>query len=246
MRWLARGEHALPADLAWLTPLEAERAAGLRFTKRRTEYLLRRFAAKHAVAAMAGVASHDLGRVEVRNAVTGAPYVLLDGAPAGIEVSITDRAGWAVCLVAADLGELGCDLELVEPRTPGFVADFLTGPEREYVAARPDEQARHVAANLLWSAKESALKVLRTGLRRDTRTVEVSVPDVPRDAGGWAPLSVRGGPGESFAGWWRRDGEFLFTVATREQRPPPVALEHSGALSTARPVHSWLDRPLHP
>lgn len=246
MRWLARGEHALPADLAWLTTLEAERAAGLRFTKRRTEYLLRRFAAKHAVAAVAGVAPHDLGRVEVRNAPTGAPYVLLDGAPAGIEVSITDRAGWAVCLVAADLGELGCDLELVEPRTPGFVSDFLTAAEREYVDSRPDADARYLAANLLWSAKESALKVLRTGLRRDTRTVEVSVPEVAPRPEGWAPLSVRGGPGERFAGWWRLDGEFVFTVATRDERPPPVALERSTALATARPVHSWLDRPLHP
>jgi len=43
--WLARGEDALRADPAWLTAGEAERAAGLRYTKRRTEYLLRRLAA---------------------------------------------------------------------------------------------------------------------------------------------------------------------------------------------------------
>jgi 4'-phosphopantetheinyl transferase len=198
------------------------------------------------VAALAGVPGHDLGRVEVLNAATGAPYVLLDGEPAGMEVSITDRAGWAVCLVAADLGELGCDLELVEPRTPGFVADFLTAAERGYVESRPDADARYLAANLLWSAKESALKVLRTGLRRDTRTVEVSVPDVAPGADGWAPLSVRGAPGESFAGWWRRDGQFVFTVATRQERPPPVALESTTVLAAARPVHSWLERPLYP
>ena len=74
---------------------------------------------------------------------------------------------------------VGCDLELVEPRTPGFVADFLTAAEQQSVASRPDPDA---AANLIWSAKESALKVLQTGLRRDTRSVEVAV-DEPRDDG---------------------------------------------------------------
>jgi 4'-phosphopantetheinyl transferase len=53
--WLARGEDALPADPAWLTAGEAAHAAGLRYTKRRTEFLLRRLAAKHAVAAAVGV-----------------------------------------------------------------------------------------------------------------------------------------------------------------------------------------------
>ncbi len=53
-RWLALGEDALPADQQWLAPAEAATLAGLRFTKRRTEYLLRRLVAKHAVAAVTG------------------------------------------------------------------------------------------------------------------------------------------------------------------------------------------------
>jgi 4'-phosphopantetheinyl transferase len=236
MRWLARGEHALPADLTWLTPAEAATAEGLRYTKRRTEYLLRRLAAKHAVAAALGVTG-ELTRIEVRNAASGAPYVLVDGAPAGVDVSISDRAGWAVCFVGA--GTVGCDLELVEPRSPGFVTDFLTPAEQEYVAGAPDRDA---VANLLWSAKESALKVLRTGLRRDTRSVEVTVHS--GQTVGWAPLSVRTTEGRVFPGWWRRDGRFVLTVAAETATPAPEPLEDPAILATAEPVHSWTVNPL--
>ena len=219
MRWLACGAGALPAELNWLTRYEAERAAGLRMPKRRTEYLLRRLAAKRAVATVLGMPadSRSLARIEVRNAPSGAPYVLVDGAPAGVTVSLSDRAGRALCVVGT--GAVGCDLELVEPRSAGFVQDFLTAPERAYVAAAADPD---LAANLVWSAKESALKVLRTGLRRDTRSVEVTVHD-GRSAD-WQPLSVRTAEGSRLPGWWRREGHFLLTVVGEVAGPSPVPL----------------------
>jgi 4'-phosphopantetheinyl transferase len=244
MWWLARGENRLPADLRWLTGAEGQHADGLRYTKRRTEYLLRRLTAKHAVAALLGLPANSatLARIEVRNRPTGAPYVLLDTDPCGLSVSITDRAGWAVCLVTRDRGAIGCDLELVEPRSPGFVDDFLTPVERAYVAAQPDDDAREVAANLLWSAKESALKVLQTGLRRDTRSVEVTIHIV--QTCGWAPMEVRTTEGVTLPGWWRRDGSFVVTVAADRPVAPPAALDEPDPLADAVPRHSWLDRPI--
>ncbi|MGO9386290.1 MAG: 4'-phosphopantetheinyl transferase family protein, partial [Mycobacterium sp.] len=122
-RWLALGEEALPPEEQWLAPGEAAILAGLRYTKRRTEFLLRRLVTKHAVASVTGrpTDSATLAGLEVRNAPSGAPYVCVDGAPIEVGVSISDRAGWAVC-VTSPTGPLavGCDLELVEPRTPGF------------------------------------------------------------------------------------------------------------------------------
>jgi 4'-phosphopantetheinyl transferase len=239
-RWLARGEASLPAGTRWLSPTEAARAAALSYPKRRTEYLLRRLAAKHAVAAVTGRSSKPaaLAGIEVPNAPSGAPYVLLDGAPPGFDVSVTDRAGWAVCVVGR---QVGCDLELVEPRSPAFMRDFLTAAEQRFVAARAAGDERDAAANVIWSAKESALKLLRTGLRLDTRSVQVTVGAPGRD--GWGPLSVRGAEGPPIAGWWRREGAFLLTVATTGPSPQPVALDPPGVLATATPRHSWLDRP---
>jgi 4'-phosphopantetheinyl transferase len=247
LRWLARGEHELPDGTSWLTPREASRADGMRFTKRRREYLLRRWVGKQAVAAALGTPTdvHQLARIEVANHASGAPFVLLDGKPSGLDVSLTDRAGWAVCVLGPDLSHIGCDLEIVEIRSPGFVSDFLTDAEQDFVAARADGDDRDAAANLLWSAKESALKVLRTGLRRDTRSVEVSVGD-PDPAVHWGTLTMTTVEGTTLSGWWRREGVFLLTIAADRSLQPPEPLPGCAGLRDARPVHSWVGRPLAP
>lgn len=252
-RWFAGGEHAVPARPdqvdGWLAAPERERLAQLRFTKRRTEFLLRRWTTKQAVLHALGL-PHGPDRVAVLNHPSGAPYVLVDGEPVGVDVSVTDRAGWAVCLVGAGLDAVGVDLELVEPRSDGFVTDFLTAGEAAGVRALPDANARDAAANLLWSAKESALKVLRTGLRADTRTVEVTLGAGPADppgpaGGGWRPLVVRHVPtGRDLPGWWRRDGAFVLTTAAAVPMPAPQPIAGTADLGAARPVHSWLAAPV--
>jgi 4'-phosphopantetheinyl transferase len=257
MRWLARGEHEVPLDDAWLAPAEAARLARYRYTKRRTEYRLRRWVGKQAVAALAGFDAATparLAAIEVLNRPTGAPYVQVDGVPFGVDVSLTDRAGWAVCLVGERTGNghgvgvasVGVDLEIVEPRSDGFVEDFLTAAERDHVRALPDREDRDAAANLFWSAKESALKVLRVGLRADTRSVEVQLTG-PARADGWAPLEIRTtAPGVALVmpGWWRRDGVYLLTVTYDAPAEPPAVLPQTGDLGGAVPVHSWMANPL--
>ena len=191
----------------------------------------------------------SLARVEVANHPGGAPYIQVDGAPFTLDVSLSDRAGWAVCVVSGQHGRVGCDVEIVEPRSAGFVADFLTATEQEYVASRPDDGGQ-AAANLIWSAKESALKVLQTGLRRDTRSVEVSVASAQDDdlgsTDGWARLEVRTAEGGLIPGWWRRDGVFLVTVAAELPLPPPTTMIGSVDLTSAQPTHSWVSRPVSP
>jgi 4'-phosphopantetheinyl transferase len=250
-RWLALGEEALPTEEQWLAPGEAATLAGLRYTKRRTEFLLRRLVTKRAVASVTGRPTDPatLAGIEVRNAPSGAPYVCVDGAPIEVGVSISDRAGWAVCVTSCVTGPtgplaVGCDLELVEPRSPGFVCDFLTTTEQRLVGSCVAGDDRDAVANLIWSAKESALKVLGTGLRRDTHTLDVT-PAAPR-GDGWGALTVRAVEGTVFPGWWRREGRFLLTVATRVAAPPPAALSAPWVLASAVPRHSWLDRPLYP
>jgi len=52
--WLARSEDLLPPMGEWLTAAERSRAEGLRFTKRRTDFLLGRWTLKLAVARVLG------------------------------------------------------------------------------------------------------------------------------------------------------------------------------------------------
>ena len=78
---------------------------------------------------------------------------------------------------------LGCDLELIEPRSRAFVNDWLAPAERALVAAAGAGR-RDLVANLLWTGKEAAAKVRREGLRLDVRDAVVA-PDGTRlrDAG---------------------------------------------------------------
>lgn len=241
--WLSAGESEVPADDAWLAPGERDRAGRMRFRKRLDDYRLGRQVTKRAVAKVLGLAedAESLRRIEVRNADDGAPEVLLGGESAPVTISISDRAGWGVCAVGLGRGAVGCDLELVEPRSETFVNDYMTARERVRVAAASDAEARDELANLLWCAKESALKVLHCGLRRDTRSAEVELLE---SAGGeWGALRISVGAGRVLPGWWRRFGTFLLTVCAETQSAPPVSLCEPAGLETARPSHAWLEAP---
>jgi 4'-phosphopantetheinyl transferase len=243
VRWLSRGMHEVPAATGWLSRAEAARLESLRFAKRRTEVRLARWTAKHAIAHVLGLdTGHPtLAAIEVRPQPTGAPYAVVGEARAPLSVSMTDRADWAVCVVAPPEVGVGCDLELVEPRSEGFVRDWFTPAERDLMAATPSGERWDMLANLVWSAKESALKVLQTGLRRDTRSVEVDLLDRDGD-GQWARLVVVAEEGNTFPGWWRRYGEFVLTVAADAELGPPLGIEEPPRLAAATPSHGWLDQ----
>ena len=244
-RWLARGEPQLPPGLGWLSTGERKYADSKPFTKRRVEFLVARWAFKTAVTLELGLGTDDatLAGIEARHLPDGAPRLFVGGAPAAYDVSMTDRAGWAVSVLTPSGSDVGCDLELVEPRTDAFVADYLTAREQEAVAdaaRRFGAEGRDLAANLIWSAKESALKVLHTGLRSDTRSVEVTVPEVTAAERTWSPLSVRTAAGATFPGWWRRTGDFVLTTCARTPLGLPESLDDPPALDLAQPLHSWL------
>lgn len=77
---------------------------------------------------------------------------------------------------------------------------------------------------VVWSAKESALKALRCGLRRDTRAVELSVGD--RILDGWYSLAVRDRESATvLPGWWRSVDDVVVTVVTSAATPPPTLAE---------------------
>jgi len=244
LTFLSLDESDVPVSDEWLSARERERAARMRYAKRLHDFLLARWTAKRAVAARLGLRDNPaaLAEVEIRNAADGAPHVLVGGAEAPLEIAMTDRAGWAVCALYRPGVRIGCDLELVEPRTDAFVSDYLTPAEQAVVHnAGPAERDR--LANLIWCAKESALKVLRTGLRRDTRSVEVHLAAGSAGAD-WLPLRVDAEEGRSFPGWWRQFGSFLLTVAAEAPVAPPTSVTDPPGLAEGVPTHSWLAAPL--
>ena len=134
---------------------------------------LGRWTAKHAVAACLQLPADlpSLASIEVRPGPSGAPETFLGNKWAPVTISLSHRAGRAVCAVAPDGGALGCDLEVIEPHSDAFIADYFATEEQALVA-RAAPADRPGLVTLLWSAKESALKALRAGLRLDTRSCD--------------------------------------------------------------------------
>jgi len=219
--WLEQTAHDVPASNDWLHPNEAARLAAMRFPKRRDDWRLGRWTAKHALAAYQSAAP-ALHQIEIRAAASGAPEVFLNDQAAPFVISISHRDNRAICAIAPAGTALGCDLEIVEPRTQTFAADYFT-PEEQALVEQAAPTARPAMLALIWSAKESALKALREGLRLDTRSVIVTLP--PADASEWHPLVVRSVDGRIFPGWWQQTENIVRTLVS----DPPVNVPIRGA-----------------
>jgi len=231
--WLEQTEADVPANNDWLSAREAVCLNAMRFAKRRADWRLGRWTAKCALSVILDMPAYPLFRkIEIRAAPSGAPEVLVDSQPAAVTISLSHRAGIAACAVAISSVKMGCDLEMIEPRSDAFVADYFTLEEQALFAhASAPERDRLLA--LLWSGKESALKALREGLRLDTRSVIVIPCAASFELNGWSELRVRYTGGRDaggrysgdrhsgdqvFHGWWQHADGIVRTVVGA---PPP-------------------------
>ena len=260
------GDNGLPpvdqAD-SWLALDEQRRARAFRVPKRRDDWLVGRLNLKALLGDVLAARHHERpspSSLLVDRLPSGAPAVrrvghgtVADNAiagpgagPASLPLSVSNSHSHGAALAAAAWVDglaasgwrvaIGADLEWVEPRSEGFVRDFLTEPERRYCATGGDE--RHLRANLVWSAKEAVLKVLQRGLNADTwwltclpgddaRGREQGSPgvrlSVEPDGGEWRPFSVwcddrLGATGAEFAGAWREIDGYVATIAVGVRR----------------------------
>ena len=222
----------------WLSPAELERLARFRVAKRRGDWLMGRYTSKSLVAS---VLERKAGRrpglrsFEIVPEPSGAPVVrdAATGARLPISVSLSHSSTRALAaLLFTDAPEVsgctvGADLEWVEPRSEGFLRDFLTPAERGEVASLPEAE-RPARANGIWSAKEAVLKALKLGLTVDTWKVECLLDPGPvPDAGSLAPTGppwrrfsascapeiLPAGKSPAFLGFWREAEGFVLTVA---------------------------------
>ena len=214
----ARGvREDVPPAADWMADGELDVVRAFRLEHRRQAWILGRWTAKRAVMTWADDKG-DPRRWAILAAADGAPEAFHDGDRQPVSVSLSHRSGRAIAVTVGDPRVAGCYLERIEPRTNVFLEDFLVESERAWVLAGPDRDLR---ANLAWSAKECALKILRVGLRRDTRSVVARIGEAgPEES--WGPFEVLdAGVQPIVQGWWRRSGDFVETVAlaTGELRP---------------------------
>ncbi len=198
--------------------------ARLTVARRRADWRLGRWTAKAALAPVLDVPGE---RIQILAAPDGAPEAWLDGERAPVSVSISHRAERALVAVTAVPGIAGCDLELVEPRSDAFISDWLT-PDEQRLVAGAGAVGRTVLANVMWSAKEAATKVLRQGLRLDVGHANVRLATGQEN--GWQPLRVdwiREIRRPVF-GWWCARSGWVMVITGAPAPAPPRALDQCG------------------
>ncbi len=240
LHWLEQSAADVTAGDDWLSSAERLRAGDFKIAKRRANWRLGRWTAKHAVAACLHLSFEpaNLAAIEIRPDTSGAPDAFIHGEPAKLALSLSHRNGIAFCVVAPSGTALGCDLELVEARIEAFVADYFTSDEQAIIT-QSTEAERDRLVTILWSAKESALKALRTGLRVDTRSVSAVAAEW-RDSGdgagavkitdeshAWSALQVTHADGKIFHGWWKCAHNLARTVVSIPSAGKPTALSLS-------------------
>lgn len=231
--WLEQTEADVPTENQWLSAREMLCLCGMRFAKRRADWRLGRWTAKRALAARLNLSSDltDLANIEILAAPSGAPHVFVFDQPSPVTISISHRAGTALCTVALSQARIGCDLEIIEPRNDAFISDYFTVSER-VLLERARVEERPLLVTLLWSAKESALKALHVGLRFDTNCIDVSFADalpthseqcrqklhlfplLAADLYKWRCFHACYSGTHVFHGWWRHANHMVRTIVS--------------------------------
>ena len=218
-------DGSIPAGL--LSQPEQTRLAALKSDKRRSDWLLGRWTAKHLLQAY--VEQHTntrlpLDAITVANDSNGAPFasitadIRLDNPP---ELSISHSNDWAFCALSPDNQvQIGADIELIEPRSWRFVEDYFTAEEIERVLAAPAEY-HDTLITAIWSAKEAVLKALQLGLTVSTRQV-ICLPEQNHLETNWFTIDVDCNPNLlrykneqlfQITGWWRVMDNYVLTLA---------------------------------
>jgi 4'-phosphopantetheinyl transferase len=224
--WLGQRESDVPSGDSWLSCWERERAESMHVPKRRSDWRLGRWTAKLALVSFYQLPADPevLAAIEVRAADSGAPVLFHRGEKSSLAISLSHSCGTAFVTIAPPGKSFGCDLERIEPRSTAFIEDYCTESEMHLISTvAPEDQA--LLVNLIWSAKESVLKLLGIGLRGDTRSISISIDtrSLPMAAEQWLCFKARSTSAETFFGFWRSSNLFVRTVAA--EKPITRAVE---------------------
>jgi 4'-phosphopantetheinyl transferase len=228
VHYLTRRQADLPAGQDWLTLQEAAVLTGFQFPKRRRDWLLGRWTAKSALAQLMPAPLRPMTHWQIEADSDGAPVVRLDGQRKNIPISLSHSAGQAICVLSEEPMRMGCDLEKVETRSHSFEETFFTSGELKLLERVPAGD-RASLVTLIWCAKESTLKALRTGLKADTRRVRLKTSLTGDHSQGnsrfWQNIETEDTQaGCTFYGWWREQKGMVITVVSDQPIDAPTAL----------------------
>lgn len=147
----------------------------LKFEKRIRSYLLGRFVAKQAVAALTG--EEDLTNIFIQSGIFTQPIVVSN--KQNIQVSITHCDNFGAALAFPEAHPMGIDFQKISHDKRDVLERQISEAEKEQISS---SSFSYVAGlTLLWTAKEALSKVLKTGLMTPFKVFEISKIEIHND-----------------------------------------------------------------
>lgn len=214
----------------WLSLQEKERLTTLRFQKRRDEWLHGRWVAKHLLKRVHPSCEFlPPSDILIVNRLDGSPFIRIQDQDVPGDLSISHRDLWAgAAFTPGEYFCIGIDMEKVEKREPSFYWDYFTEKEIDSAGRFPLSGEEYYT--LLWSAKESVVKALKTGLRIDVQKIEIFPQRFDRETFTnpytWSSFSCRVSEMDgNWMGFWQMREDFIITLACRFlNQTEPVSL----------------------
>ncbi len=158
-----------------LHPEERAYYHALKFEKRIKSYLMGRFVAKQAVAAL--IHEGNLADIWIQSGIFTQPVVVSN--QPNIQVSVSHCADFGAALAFPEAHPMGIDIEEIYQDKREVLERQITGFEAEQL--KSFSAAYDTGLMLLWTAKEALSKVLKTGLMTPFQIFEISKIEVCGD-----------------------------------------------------------------
>ena len=148
----------------------------LKFERRQRSYLIGRYTAKKAVAAL--VQLGDLRNIIIEQGIFSQPVVRC-GDERNIQVSITHAEEIGAAIAFPEAHPMGIDLQEINVKRRAVIESQATEVEKEFVKSLPCPY--DMLLTLLWTAKEALSKVLKTGMMSPFTIFEMSAVEMQDD-----------------------------------------------------------------
>jgi 4'-phosphopantetheinyl transferase len=165
-----------------LHPLEYKRYNSFRSEKRRSSFILGRYTAKMAISSLCNV--QPINQIFIDSGIFNQPIVKRPDLP-NICVSISHNDSSSIALAYPEDYPMGIDLERIDEEKIANIAELFTSHEHNLSIIL--YKNKPLFYTILWTAKESLSKVLRTGFTTGFNTLEINT--IEYDSNGFYKLT---------------------------------------------------------
>jgi len=148
----------------------------LKFDRRQRSYLIGRYAAKQAIAAL--ISKDEPRNIFIQQGIFNQP-VVIGGGLQNIQVSITHCDEMGAAIAFPESHPMGIDLESMNGNKREVMESQMTEAEKDIMTT--SSLPYDTILSLFWTSKEALSKVLKTGLMTPFTIFEMNTVDVQED-----------------------------------------------------------------